>query len=56
MSKILLNCKEKEMILALICEEQIRMIMKNPKSYMNANYTELESLKVKTNNLEMEEI
>ena len=55
MNIILLSPKEKELVLALICEKQIHMITNNPRAYMNEEYNKLEQLKVKVKDLETEE-
>ena len=44
---------EKELLLALICEEQIRMLIDNPSTYTNSKYKNLESLKVTVKDLEV---
>ena len=39
--------KEREMLIKLICNEQIHMIIKHPERYDTDEYKELEELKVK---------
>ena len=39
--------KEREMLIKLICNEQIHMIIKRPGSYDTDKYKELEGLKIK---------
>lgn len=42
---------EKRILIHLICEEQIKMIIKNHDKYESNRYKELESLKVKIKDL-----
>lgn len=39
--------KEREMLIKLICNEQIHMIIKHPERYNTVDYKELEELKIK---------
>lgn len=39
--------KEREMLIKLICNEQIHMIIKHPERYNTDNYRALETLKIK---------
>lgn len=41
------NKEEKRILLELICDKQIKMIIKNPDSYELDKYKVLESLKLK---------
>lgn len=50
---MILNKKEKKLLLELICKEQIRMIVKNHMKYESVKYKVLENLKVKIKNYEV---
>lgn len=42
-----LSKSEKKMLINLICQEQTKMIVKDPESYENPDYRNLEKIKVK---------
>lgn len=44
---MILNREEKKLLLEIICDEQIRMIVKDHTRYESDRYNKLEELKVK---------
>ena len=44
---MILNREEKKLLLEIICDEQIRMIVKDHTRYESEKYVKLEELKVK---------
>ena len=45
--EMILNREEKKLLLEIICDEQIRMIVKDHTRYESEKYVKLEELKVK---------